>query len=103
MSDQDKNLPASARKLQKAREDGQIARSRDFGHLAAIAAGGGVIVAAAALAAGWIAAATRCTQATASRWERRSRLLADHPRLCEVLSGGGFTVDQIDEGGKVTP
>lgn len=54
MSDQDKNLPASARKLQKAREDGQIARSRDFGHLAAIAAGGGVIVAAAPTLSGWL-------------------------------------------------
>lgn len=54
MSDQDKNLPASARKLQKARDDGQIARSRDFGHLAAIAAGGGAIVAAAPSASGWL-------------------------------------------------
>lgn len=54
MSDQDKNLPASARKLQKARDDGQIARSRDFGHLAAIAAGGGVIVAAAPTLSGWL-------------------------------------------------
>lgn len=31
---QDRNLPASARKLRKAREDGQIARSRDLGHFA---------------------------------------------------------------------
>lgn len=35
---QDRNLPASARKLQKAREEGQVARSRDLGHFAAIAA-----------------------------------------------------------------
>jgi flagellar biosynthetic protein FlhB len=51
---EDKNLPASARKLQKAREDGQIARSRDFGHLAAIAAGGGVLVAAAPMLSSWM-------------------------------------------------
>ena len=42
---QDRNLPASQRKLQKAREEGQVARSRDLGHFAALA------VAAAALAA----------------------------------------------------
>jgi len=55
MSDQDnKQLPASARKLQKAREDGQIARSRDFGHLAAIAVGGGVLVAGAPTASAWL-------------------------------------------------
>lgn len=33
---QDKPLPASARKIQKAREDGQLPRSRDLGHAAAI-------------------------------------------------------------------
>jgi flagellar biosynthesis protein FlhB len=40
MSDsaQDRNLPASERKIKKAREDGQVARSRDFGHFAAITA-----------------------------------------------------------------
>jgi flagellar biosynthetic protein FlhB len=37
---QDKQLPASARKLSKAREDGQVARSRDLGHFAAMAMGG---------------------------------------------------------------
>lgn len=42
----DKNLPASQRKLQKAREDGQVARSRDFGHFAAMAAGTGLLMAA---------------------------------------------------------
>lgn len=39
-SAQDRNLPASERKIRRAREDGQVARSRDLGHLAAI--GGGV-------------------------------------------------------------
>lgn len=41
---QDRNLPASQRKLDKAREDGQVARSRDLGHFAAIAAGGAALV-----------------------------------------------------------
>lgn len=41
---QQKTLPATPRKIRKAREDGQVARSRDLGHLAAIGAGGAVIV-----------------------------------------------------------
>ena len=45
-SAQDKNLPASQRKLDKAREDGQVARSRDLGHFVAMAAGGALLVAA---------------------------------------------------------
>ncbi|MCZ2439241.1 MAG: flagellar biosynthesis protein FlhB [Burkholderiales bacterium] len=36
---QDKPLPASARKIRKAREDGQLPRSRDLGHAAAIGTG----------------------------------------------------------------
>lgn len=51
---QDRNLPASARKLQKAREQGQVPRSRDLGHFAAIAVGGAVVVAALPWASGWL-------------------------------------------------
>ena len=40
-SSQDRNLPASERKLQKAREDGQVARSHDLSHLAVL--GGGAL------------------------------------------------------------
>ncbi len=36
---QDRNLPATERKLQKARTDGQAARSRDLSHLAILGAG----------------------------------------------------------------
>jgi len=43
-SDQDRNLPASQRKLDKARKEGQVVRSRDLGHFAAIAAGGATLV-----------------------------------------------------------
>jgi len=39
-SAQDRQLPASERKIQKAREDGQVARSRDLGHFAACFIGG---------------------------------------------------------------
>lgn len=51
---QDRNLPASQRKLAKAREEGQIARSRDLGHFAAVGVCGAVLVA----AAPWLASYT---------------------------------------------
>ena len=51
---QDKNLPASQRKLEKARADGQVARSRDLGHFAAMAAGGALLVTLAPAAAAWL-------------------------------------------------
>jgi flagellar biosynthetic protein FlhB len=40
-SSQDRNLPASERKLQKARDDGQVGRSHDLSHLAVL--GGGAL------------------------------------------------------------
>jgi len=42
---QDRTQPATPRKLTKAREEGQVARSRDLGHFLAIAAGGAALVA----------------------------------------------------------
>ncbi len=53
-SSQDRNLPASQRKLTKAREDGQVARSRDLGHFIAIAVCGAMLVTLAPLAAEWL-------------------------------------------------
>lgn len=41
-SSQDKNLPATAQRLKKARDDGQVPRSRDLANLAVL--GGGVVV-----------------------------------------------------------
>lgn len=38
-SSQNRNLPASQRKLQKARDDGQVVRSRDLGNLAVLGTG----------------------------------------------------------------
>ena len=43
-SSQEKSLPASERKLQKTREDGQGARSRDLSHLAILGAGAGCLL-----------------------------------------------------------
>ena len=57
MADQDapdRNLPASQRKLKKAREEGQVARSRDLGHFAAMAAGGVMLVTLAPLVTRWL-------------------------------------------------
>ncbi len=51
---QDKTLPASPRKLKKAREDGQVARSRDLGHFAVIATGGVLTVALAPQITAWL-------------------------------------------------
>lgn len=53
-SPQDRHLPASQRKISKAREDGQVARSRDLSHFTAIAVGGALMVTLAPEAAGWL-------------------------------------------------
>jgi flagellar biosynthesis protein FlhB len=50
---QDRTQPASSRKLRKAREEGQIARSRDLGHFVAMASGGAALVTCAPLLADW--------------------------------------------------
>ena len=38
-SSQDRNLPATERKLKQAHDDGQVARSKDMGHLAVLGVG----------------------------------------------------------------
>ena len=44
-SSQDRSLPATERKLQKARDDGQVSRSRDLSHLAVLGVGALAILA----------------------------------------------------------
>lgn len=51
---QDRQLPATPRKLRKAREDGQVARSQHWGHFVAIAAGGALLLAAAPTLVDWL-------------------------------------------------
>jgi flagellar biosynthetic protein FlhB len=48
-SSQDRNLPASQRKIDKARREGQVARSRDLGHLGALGLGIALLAAAGGL------------------------------------------------------
>jgi len=53
-SAQDRHLPASPRKIKKAREDGQVARSRDLSHFAAVAAAGALLAVLAPELVGWL-------------------------------------------------
>ena len=53
-SAQDKQLPATERKIRKSREEGQVARSRDLGHFAACFIGGLAIVVTAPQAVDWL-------------------------------------------------
>ena len=53
-SAQDRNLPASERKKTKAREQGQVPRSRDLGHFAALLVAGLLISGLAPLATHWL-------------------------------------------------
>lgn len=82
---QDRNLPASERKLRKARQDGQVARSRDLGHFAAIAlALTGLIV--------WLPNAARSLQGTLIASLRfDSRLVAEPAAMGERL--GALTLE----------
>jgi flagellar biosynthetic protein FlhB len=54
MADADRHLPPTAKRLEKARREGQVARSRDLSNFAAIAVIGGLLVAFAPLLAGWL-------------------------------------------------
>lgn len=57
MADQqsdNRTLPATPRKLSKAREQGQVVRSRDLGHLVAIACAGILLVAGGPLLTDWV-------------------------------------------------
>lgn len=51
---QDRNLPASERKIRKARQEGQVARSRDLAHLAMVGGGGAMLVVAAPALGDWL-------------------------------------------------
>lgn len=42
---QDRNLPATERKIRRARTEGQVPRSRELGHLVALGLGGAILVA----------------------------------------------------------
>ncbi|HET9642690.1 MAG TPA: flagellar biosynthesis protein FlhB [Burkholderiaceae bacterium] len=54
MADTERHLPATQRKLRKAREEGQVPRSRDLGHFAAVAGCFALLVALARPLGGWL-------------------------------------------------
>ncbi len=53
-SAQDEQLPATEQRLKKAREEGQVARSRDLGHFAVIAAGLSLVMLASPMLTQWL-------------------------------------------------
>ena len=81
-SAQDKNLPASQRKLDKARSEGQVARSRDLGHFAAMGTASALLVVAAPL----VASALKHALADSLRFDRR-----------QAFAGGAMT-DRLADG-----
>jgi flagellar biosynthetic protein FlhB len=80
---QDRTLPATPRKIEKAREEGQVARSRDLSHLAALGVGGALLALLAPSVVGWMGERL----AAALRFDAGD--LA-HPRaMVERLAAGG--------------
>src|SRR5688500_11668201 len=87
---QQRNLPASARKLRKARADGQVARSRDLSHFTIVATG----VALLAVLAPRIALNLRDALAAALRFDVTA--LADgHDAIAERLGAGASLLVSI--------
>jgi flagellar biosynthetic protein FlhB len=80
-SGQDKNLPATARRLQKARDEGNVARSKDLVNLAVL--GGGSLVFMALLPAGFDHLKTSLAQQL--RFDQAS---LQHPQLMLERLGG---------------
>lgn len=79
-STQDRNLPASEQRLRKAREDGQVPRSRDLIHLVVL--GGGLLLV--SLLASWGYERLRMAMQDSFRFTRAS---LDHPEhMQRVLS-----------------
>jgi len=83
-STQDRNLPASEQRLRKAREDGQVPRSRDLIHLVVL--GGGLLLL--SLLAPWGYERLRAAMQAQFRFTRAA---LDHPQhLQRVLSDTTF-------------
>jgi len=77
---QDRRLPATERKIRKARSEGQVARSRDLSHLAAVGAAAALLAAAAPELTTWLAGQL----ASGLRFD--ARVLADAQTLPQRLA-----------------
>jgi flagellar biosynthesis protein FlhB len=93
-SAQDRNLPASQRKITKAREDGQVARSRDLGHFAAFFAAGLLLMTLAPDAIAFLA------RLTAAGLQFDTQVLAGTQPMLERLGhfGGRFVLVVVPMG-----
>ncbi|WP_077037502.1 flagellar biosynthesis protein FlhB [Pelomonas sp. KK5] len=80
-SAQDRNLPASAKKIQRSRAEGQVPRSRDLQHFAMIVGGGAVL----AVGGGRVIDALRLMLAQALRFDVRD--VGTAAAMGERLSG----------------
>ena len=81
---QDRRLPATERKIRKARAEGQVARSRDLAHFAALGVALGLLVAAAPALTGWL----RGLLASGLRFD--ARLLAETDAMQQRLAALGW-------------
>jgi flagellar biosynthetic protein FlhB len=81
---QDRRLPATERKIRKARAEGQVARSRDLSHFAAIGAGVALLAAAAPALLAWLQA----TLAFGLSFD--ARVLADAQSMPQRLADVGL-------------
>ncbi len=77
---QNRNLPASQRKLEKARADGQVPRSRDLGHFAALGAGALALAGLLPTVSAWL------QQALANSLRLRPGAAADPALMAQRLS-----------------
>jgi len=77
---QDRRLPATERKIRKARAEGQVARSRDLSHFAAIGAAAALLSAAAPLLLSWL----QVTLATGLRFD--AQVLVDAQLMQQRLA-----------------
>lgn len=80
-SAQDRNLPASARRKSKAREEGQVPRSRDLGHFTALFTGGALLLALGGPLSGWL----QVLLANSLRFDRAT--VANPAQMGERLAG----------------
>ncbi len=80
-SAQDRKLPATERKLKKSREDGQVARSRDLGHFAALGGLVALLMASAPLLMAWLGR----MMTEGLRFD--ARLVGEPAQMLERLSG----------------
>lgn len=83
---QQKTLPATPRKIRKAREDGQVARSRDLGHLVAIGGAGALILGFGAPLVSWM----QSLMGQALRFDAQA--LADASTMRDALADVGLLV-----------